>query len=359
MVLCRRIAALAIFITGIAHAFAAIAADSAVIFMYHHVAHDTPASTTVSPARFAEHLQWLESNGFDVLPLISVLNRLSAGEPLPDNTVVITFDDGYRSVLSEAAPLLQQRNWPFTIFVSTDYVDSGYDGYLSWDELRRLVDMGASIGNHTKSHAHLVRRLAAETDAQWTARVTGEITGADRRITEELDDASIPVLAWPYGEYDAATQQIAANLGFFGVGQHSGAVGAASDRLALPRFPIATGFDSLDDFALRARTRPLLMTLAGTERHVSDGGRPALEAFLHDERVQRDELACYAGGQGRMQLEWLDVTAGRFIARPRQALRPGRTKYNCTAPSATTTGVYHWFGYVWMTRRPNGDWYEE
>lgn len=359
MAIVRRSVMLAIVIAGIAHSAAALAAESAVIFMYHHVDRDTPASTSVSPERFAEHLDWLEANEFVVLPLMLVWERLSAGEPVPDKAVVITFDDGYRSVLTEAAPLLQQRSWPFTVFVSTDYVDSGYGAYLSWDELRRLIAMGANVGNHTKSHAHLVRRLSGETEAQWSRRIDEEISGAAQRLTAELGDAVIPALAWPYGEYDAAARQIAANLGHIGLGQQSGAIGPESDARALPRYPMATGFDAVEDFALRARTRPLVIELAGAEEHISDGGRPALDAVLRDARVRREELACYASNQGRMQLEWRDVDAGRFVARPQQPLQAGRSKYNCTAPSATATGVYHWFGYIWMTKQPDGSWYED
>jgi len=355
----RRIVRLCIACVGMTRVVPAPAADSAVIFMYHHIDRDTPASTTVSPQRFAEHLDWLESNEFAVLPLQRVLDSLSAGEPVPDKAVVITFDDGYRSVLTQAAPLLRERDWPFTVFVSTDYVDSGYSAYLSWDELRRLTTLGATVGNHTRSHAHLVRRLADETDAQWRQRVAGEISDAGRRLSEELGEAAIPVLAWPYGEYDLPAREIAASLGYVALGQHSGAIGADSDWLALPRYPMATGYDALEDFALRARTRPLLIALSGPEAHVSDGGRPPLEGTVIDPGVRRDALACYAGGQGRMQLEWTDVPAGSFVARPQRPLQPGRTKYNCTAPSATAPGVYHWFGYLWMTRLPDGQWYAQ
>ncbi|MGD2168053.1 MAG: polysaccharide deacetylase family protein [Gammaproteobacteria bacterium] len=338
---------------GILHA-----ADSAVVFMYHHVDEDTPASTSVSPDRFVAHLNYLDENDFVVLPLMETLGRLRKGETIPDKAVVITFDDGYDSVLTRAAPELERRGWPFTVFVTTQYVDQEFGSYLSWDDLRTLARMGATIGNHTTTHAHLIRRRQGESHAQWRERVSADIDDAADRIGAELGNAVIPALAWPYGEYDVALKQIVADLGLIALGQHSGAIGPESDWLALPRFPVATGFDSLEDFALRSRTRPLGIALVEPEQHVSDGGSPPLEGRLTSTDIRREQLACFAGNQGRMELEWVDIDAGRFVARPVSPLRPGRTKYNCTAPSSTTPGVFHWYSYLWMTKRPDGEWYE-
>ena len=335
------------------------AAESAVIFMYHHVAQDTPASTSTSPARFEEQLEWLEANEFNVVPLETTLAALRNGESVPANAVIITFDDAYTSVLTEAAPLLEARGWPYTIFVTTDYADGDYTGYLSWEALRTLAGRGATIGNHSKSHASFARRLDGESTSAWRARIAEEISGAADRLTAELGESVIDVLAYPYGEYDVEVKRIVAQQGLVALGQHSGAAGAGTDWLAVPRFPVASGYDALDDFALRARSRPLNIDLIGDEIHIVDGGRQAVEGVVKSKDVRRSELACFAGGQGRMTLQWIDAEAGHFVASPNASLPPGRTKYNCTAPSATHNGVYHWFSYLWMTRRSDGTWYDE
>jgi hypothetical protein len=185
-----------------------------------------------------------------------------------------------------------------------------------------------------------------------------EIRHAGMRIATEAGDAAIPALAYPYGEYESNIKQVVEDLGYFALGQHSGAAGFDSDFHALPRFPVASGLDSVDEIALRVRTRPLVIELVEPERHISDGGSPPLEGIVRSSDVHRDQMACYAGGQGRMDLQWIDIDSGRFIARPASPLRPGRTKYNCTAPSVSDTGVYHWFSYLWMTKRPSGHWYD-
>ena len=334
------------------------AADSAVILMYHHVDHGTPSSTSVTPERFAEHLDYLEREGFAVLPLRRVLEALRAGDGLPDKTVALTFDDGYISVLEQAAPLLKEKGWPFTVFVSTDYVDRGYGNYLSWDQLRMLTDQGATIGNHSRTHAHLVRRERGESAQAWRERIRGEIVDAAERLSDEVGDGAIPAFAYPYGEYDAGVKEIVAELELFGLGQHSGAAGTQSDPLALPRFPIAVGYDAPADFTQRVRSRPLPARIKGDERHVLEPGdtRPELTLDIGAGDFDLGQLACYASGQGAMELE----RNGREItARPRERLEAGRVKYNCTAPATTERGLYYWYSYPWMKKNDDGSWYIE
>jgi peptidoglycan/xylan/chitin deacetylase (PgdA/CDA1 family) len=350
---------LVVLLVGLFGSMLAAAADSAVVFMYHHVATGTPPITSVTAARFAEQLDYLDREGYAVLPLMAVIEALRAGRPLADKAVVLTFDDGYESVLTNALPELARRSWPFTVFVSTDAADGGYGGYLDWQGLRRLTAAGATIGNHTRSHTHLVRRLDAESEAGWRQRIGAEIDAADARLREQLGDAVIPVLAYPYGEYDEQLQAIVSQRSLVAFGQHSGALGTESDWTALPRFPVATGYDDLDEFALRARTRPLKLRVDRQSLIVRGDRRPELIATLTDSDIRPAELACYASGQGRMSLTWLDSNQTQFVAKPERALAVGRSKYNCTAPSASASGVFHWYGQVLMALNTDGSWYAE
>lgn len=360
MTIVRSFACAALCIFSLAPAFAR-AADSAVILMYHHVHDSTPDSTSVSPRRFEAHLSYLEDNGFTVLPLLHVLQSLEMGRPLPERTVVITFDDGYESVLTEAAPRLRERTWPFTVFVSTQYIDENYGGYLNWEQIRQLTQHGGTIGNHTQTHAHLVRHKPGEDQRAWEARVRDEIVIAGKRIREQVGAAAIDVLAYPYGEYDDALVGVVRTMGLYGLGQHSGAAGRSSGLQTLPRYPQAKGYDADADFALRVRTRPLPAAVLGNPgRVVAAGARPSLSFALSNGDYRIDQLACFASNQGRMQMQ-KRPDGDSFVVEiaPEQGLRPGRTKYNCTAPSAAESGVYYWFSHLIMATNPSGSWYEE
>jgi len=339
----------------------AYAADGAAVLVYHHVDSETPRSTSVTPERFSEHLDYLARHGFTVSPLLDVLESIQTGQAIAAKTVVLTFDDGYVSVLENAAPLLRDRGWPFTVFVSSDYVDQSYGGYLNWDQLRQLAGDGATIGNHTRTHAHLVRRDTDESASVWRQRVRTEITDAGQRIADELGDAAIPVLAYPYGEYDVSVKEVTRELGLFAVGQHSGAIGPQSDLLAAPRYPIATGYDALEDFELRVNSRALPVQILGSERHLVDAAetRPTLALTLTAGGYRAGELACYASNQGVMNLSPADDNPQTIMVRPRQPLRAGRTKYNCTAPSASEPGVYYWYSYLWIKKNDDGSWYSD
>ena len=74
---------------------------AAVILQYHHVSTDTPASTSIAPAQFEKHMQYLKDNGFTVVPLSKIVESVQNKQALADKTVAITFDDAYLDILSQ------------------------------------------------------------------------------------------------------------------------------------------------------------------------------------------------------------------------------------------------------------------
>ena len=334
------------------------AAGHGVILAYHHVATDTPPSTSVTPATFAAHLDYLAEHQFHVWPLSKLLYHLDAGKPVPEDTVALTFDDAYASVFTEVLPRMKARGWPFTIFVSTDYIDKEFNGYMTWDQLREAARHGAELGNHSRAHPHLVRRGAEESGEAWRERIRAQIVTAQQRLAAETP-APVKIFAYPYGEYTRAVTEVVGDLGFYGVGQQSGAVGSAADLRAVPRFPMATGFAGLETFATKLNSRPLPVTVLAPEEPFLGGapGRPALRLQLGEGPFRLDQLACYASGQGRMDMTWVDRKRRVVEVTPKQPLvGGGRYKYNCTAPG---DDVYYWYSHLWMKRNKDGSWYRE
>jgi len=319
--------------------------NSAVALMYHHFGESNHPSTNISIEQFDQHLQFLEQNNFQVLPLASALKAIQNNQALPDKSVVITMDDAYRSVYSEAYPRLKQRDWPFTVFVSSDYIDKGYSNYMSWQQMREMEQHGASFGNHSRSHDYLTRHLDNETPAAWQQRVSDDISYAQQRLQNELKNP-IDVIAYPYGEYNLKIASITQQLGLAGMGQHSGAIGPASDFRFLPRFPMNEKFGEMSDF--KNKVTSLAMPLQQTPQinPLISETRPILKVKLKQPLTQ---LNCYASGQGKIQVQWLDDTS--FTVQAHSDLPAGRSRYNCTAPS-TRPGRYYWFSQLWI--RPGG-----
>lgn len=333
--------------------------DHVVMLLYHHVAEDTPPSTSTAPERFREHLDALAEGGYTVVPVADAVAALAGRKALPERSVVITFDDAYESVLTTAAPELSRRGWPFSLFVSTDPVDQGLRGYLDWDGIRELEALGAAIGNHSRSHAHLVPRLPGENDAAWRKRMRAEILDAQARLEAEVA-RPLKIFAYPYGEFDPALQALTQQLGFVGLGQQSGPAGYQSDPTALPRFPLATGFDGLAALRDKLRSRPFRVTVLEPDTPVlaADAGRPVLRLQADPADYDGERLRCFVGGQPAPEVNWLDRSAGRFEVRASRPLGAGRSKYTCTAPSRLEAGAFHWFTWLWLKPRADGRWYD-
>lgn len=333
------------------------AAGSGVVLEYHHVASGTPPSTSVDPATFEAHMDHLAENGFHVWALPRLVEAVRAGDPVPPKTVALTFDDAYRSVYTEVLPRMRERGWPFTVFVSTDYIDGDDSNYATWAQLREMERAGATIANHSRSHPHLVRRRDGESESAWRERVRREITAAQKRLEAELESPT-RLFAYPFGEFSPPLRELVRELGYAGFGQHSGAFGPGSDFSALPRYPLAAAFASLDSFALKVRSRPLPVRRTEPASGVlgPDVARPELRLTLGDGPYRAGSIRCYVGGKPA-SVERVSESPPVLSVRPGSAIGSGRTKYNCTAP-ATDDGGWLWYSFLWMKPRPDGSWYE-
>ncbi|MGD8348472.1 MAG: polysaccharide deacetylase family protein [Gammaproteobacteria bacterium] len=337
---------------------AACAEDHAVVLMYHHVSEDTPASTSVTPAIFERHLEYLEDHGFTVMPLSSILEAVVARRPLPPNAVAITFDDAYRSVYTEAFPRLEKRGWPFTIFVNTMAVDRGYSSSLDWEQIRELARAGAEIGNHSHTHDHLVRLRDGESTDEWRHRVTRDIESAALRIEAETGTGS-KLFAYPYGEYSAELEDILRKLGYYGIAQQSGAVGYLTDLLAVPRFPLAHGYDDMQRFATSVNARPLpVRELVATSSNRRLDEIERLRMILDSGDFRSGQLACYSAAGKALPISVDEGEEIKIVVDVDGTGRPGRNKVNCTAPATGEPGTYFWYSYQWLQRNPDGSWYK-
>lgn len=329
---------------------------AAVVVLYHHVSDTTPASTSISPADFDQHLAYLDHEGYRVVPLETLATLLRDGKPLPDKTVAITFDDSYSSVYHGAFPKLRARGWPFTFFVNTDVIGTS-SLFVSWDQLREMATAGATIANHTSTHHHMPRRQSGETEADFRARITNDIQQAQRRIEKEIGRAP-NLLAYPYGEYSDSAKAVAEALGYIAFGQQSGPLHMNGDLREVPRFPFGGSYTALDDFALKVKTRPMPYTHVGwthagkllKEPIVRAGDTPTLVLTLSDKDLA-SRVQCFATGQGAITMTY---EKSSVFATAKQAFKPGRMRYNCTASAGG--GRFYWYTQQWLVTDKQGQW---
>ena len=311
---------------------AAVAADSAVILQYHRFGEDSYPSTSVTIDQFEAHIEHLASGGYAVLPVPEILAALDAGRPLPDRAIGITVDDATRSTFVEAWPRLEEAGFPFTVFVSTDPVDQGHAGIMSWDELRSLIAAGVTIGNHSAAHG----KMWQGDDA--TNR--DDLARARQRLQEELGvDAAL--FAYPYGEWNNALRSLVTEFGFTAAfGQHSGVVAAHTDRLNLPRFALNQNYGAADRFRLIADTLPLGARDVTPAEQIMADNPPTVGFTIKPPLPNRNSLACFASGGVTATIEHQE--SGRVQLSFDQPFPPGRARVNCTAPAEEKR--WRWFG---------------
>jgi hypothetical protein len=160
------------------------------------------------------------------------------------------------------------------------------------------------------------------------------------------------VYAWPYGEYNADVQRVLDELGWYGLGQQSGAAGYDEAKTAVPRFPISTAYADMDAFALRVRAEPLpLESTNAPDRLLASGDPPPeLELSLREGPYPLESVSCF-NSQGA-RLETQVSGSGTVRVTSSSPLPAGRSKYTCTAPHPAGNGVFGWYSHLWVVAEP-------
>jgi peptidoglycan/xylan/chitin deacetylase (PgdA/CDA1 family) len=335
------------------------AGNHCVVLQYHHISDDTPGITSVSPQLFQQHLDFLLKNDHVVMPLEEVITALKIGVELPEKCVALTIDDAYISAYTEAYPRVVRYQFPLTVFVSTDAVDSGQETHLSWDQMREMQAHDISFQNHSHSHDHLIRQLEDEDVDDWEQRIAADIQLAQNRIQTEL--GSLPTLfAYPYGEYNQALKQMVDSMGLIGFGQQSGPLWRQADFTALPRFAMISIYARMRAFAKKVASLPLPITGAFPEDPVValDEWHPSLTLIFDPYVSNTQELTCYLNGSREVNYQWLDQPAGAVLVTPKGRLNAGRNRCYCTLPVPGENRLA-WYSHIWIRRHEDGSWYRE
>jgi peptidoglycan/xylan/chitin deacetylase (PgdA/CDA1 family) len=177
---------------------------SLAILAYHKIGEAPPGGWQtwfyVPEESFVGHLTYLREHGWQVIDLLTLLRGIAAPESLPERAVLLTFDDGYRSMRTVALPWLLRFGYPAVLFVPTDYIggfngfDVGYEpeeAICDWDDLQELEHSGVSIQSHGASHRSFSKLGLPE---QVEELVRSKIT------LEAGLEKPVEVLAYPYGD---------------------------------------------------------------------------------------------------------------------------------------------------------------
>jgi peptidoglycan/xylan/chitin deacetylase (PgdA/CDA1 family) len=173
-----------------------------------HELDDRPDPINFQPAVFRKGLARLKEKGFRSLPLDAAFEIIKEKKDLPESSLVITFDDGFRSVYTEAYPVLRENGFSATVFLTTGTrsIRPGerlppHAGrpMLSWEEIREMEASGVDFGAHTLTHPELPSLSPREMER--------EILDSKRVIEDELS-RPVTSFAYPFGLADRRSREI-------------------------------------------------------------------------------------------------------------------------------------------------------
>lgn len=214
---------------GLAAGAAEAQSSSMPILMYHDLTQDPnkTSSMTITDERFRLDMEFLESFGYTPL-FPSEVEEIGEGKrSLPARPVMITFDDGYLSNYTIAAPVLQQTGMKATVALIASHIKDADDTdtsrhSLNWDEVKSMYDSGLfQFGSHTydlhnpkygganaPDGINGIMREKGESQSQYTERVGNDLAQSISLIKQHTGQTTVNYFSYPYGAYDRWMQPI-------------------------------------------------------------------------------------------------------------------------------------------------------
>ncbi|HWB59713.1 MAG TPA: polysaccharide deacetylase family protein [Chthoniobacteraceae bacterium] len=199
--------------------------NAAVIALcYHNVGDERTGALNLTIEEFEKEMQELKDNGFSVISMDDFLAWRHGTKTIPAKSALITVDDGWVTAYTNVWPILKKFNYPFTLFIYIDYVNTGGKS-MTWDQIEEMRDAGVDIEPHTYSHSdlkipgHLVDKTTAARVAKDVAALgqdgwlRKEVIGSKEFLENKLG-IKARVFAYPYGRYNEKVLELVKEAGY-------------------------------------------------------------------------------------------------------------------------------------------------
>ena len=168
------------------------------ILLYHHIDDTHPGNRYyISVEDFDAQMNALHRWGYTTISATLLAQAIRKGAELPAKPIIITFDDGDKSVHDNALPIMKKYHQTGVIYLVVNYLNVCTDAacFMTNDEVRDMIDNGWEIGSHTLSHLNLQGELPSYTS------VEHEIKDSKTRL-EEMFGVQVNTIAYPFGITD-------------------------------------------------------------------------------------------------------------------------------------------------------------
>jgi len=205
--------------------FSSLNAD-AHIFVYHRFGDTRHPSTNTSLSELRKEFNYFKKHGYKVIKLEKLVNALKEGRDIPDNWIVLTIDDNFKSFYKKGLPIFKEFGYPFTIFLYLKATEEKYRDYTSFAQLREIAKYG-SFEYHSYSHGHMANMSEKQIRADFDKGLA---------IFQKELGVRPKYFVYPYGEYNELLEKITKEYGFEAVlNQNMGAVSKGTDIFDIDR----------------------------------------------------------------------------------------------------------------------------
>ena len=212
------------------------------ILYYHEVVPNGEGASyqKIEEKKFEEQMKYLADNGYTSMFFSELSNKL------PKKPVIISFDDGFKSVYQKAYPIMQKYGIKGNVYLPTAYVGED-EHFMTWEEVKDLTENGFEMQAHTHNHVD-VRTLNNKTIDAQTKKVN--------EILKEHLDFTPNAVCLPFGTYDKKSIKLLKKEGSYKyiLGSFYGRVGKSKLKKGglMPRIGISNA-DSIEVFAKKLK----------------------------------------------------------------------------------------------------------
>lgn len=198
------------------------------IIMYHHVKSSQPGKDSITLSEFESDLKYLQKNNYNTITMEDLIAYVYNDKELPENPIILSFDDGLLSTYLNVYPLLQKYNMKIVLSIlglSSDKFSKTVDininySHATWDQLNEMQASGlVEIQNHTydmhstTNGRYGISQKKNESFEAYKTYLTEDITLFNETVNLTLK--TIPnTFTYPYGKYNNNSETILKELGF-------------------------------------------------------------------------------------------------------------------------------------------------
>ena len=168
------------------------AGESVPVLMYHSITYEKGNDVCLPPEKLEEQFKYLKDNGYYTITLNELYEYLTNNTPIPQKSVVLTFDDGYENNYTAMFPILKKYNFKATIFVITSNIDKDPRSLTS-SQLLEMEKYGVDIESHTVNHDNL-KEITKDKQLETLVQ--------SKQYLEKLLNKKVNYMAYPYGAHN-------------------------------------------------------------------------------------------------------------------------------------------------------------